>query len=257
MIQKKRLELILEELKTRGTLSLKEIVTLTGSSRDTARRDIVKLAQSNVIDRTYGGISLPNTFSRLDEYLERTEDLSAEKDILAKTASNLVKDNSHIFLDISTTVSCIPRHIRPYDNVVATTNSLDITDQLLRNTKCKTKILGGTVDPIKRSVVGTKPMLELDSFIFDVAFMSAAGITTSGIYYAYDEDIDFKKKIRKQSKLVVLLIDNTKIGLSHNYKGLDFEDIDFLVVESRLPDDLERTISDSNVSIINSKWVQT
>ncbi|TQB50748.1 DeoR/GlpR transcriptional regulator, partial [Enterococcus faecalis] len=37
------------------------------------------------------------------------------------------------------------------------------------------------------------------------------------------------------------------------YKGLDFEDIDFLVIESRLPDDLERTISDSNVSIINSK----
>lgn len=35
MIQKKRLELILEELKTRGTLSLKEIINLTGSSRDT------------------------------------------------------------------------------------------------------------------------------------------------------------------------------------------------------------------------------
>ncbi|EHB5058628.1 DeoR/GlpR transcriptional regulator, partial [Enterococcus faecalis] len=57
MIQKKRLELILEELKTRGTLSLKEIINLTGSSRDTARRDIIKLAQNNAIDRTYGGIS--------------------------------------------------------------------------------------------------------------------------------------------------------------------------------------------------------
>ncbi|MBU5361706.1 DeoR/GlpR family DNA-binding transcription regulator [Enterococcus raffinosus] len=256
MIQKERLELILDELKKHGTLSLKEIVSLTDSSRDTARRDIVKLAQSNAIDRTYGGISLPNTFSRLDEYLERTEDLSVEKNILAKTASSLVKENSHIYLDISTTVSHIPRHIGHLEQVIAVTNSLDISDQLLRNTKCKTKILGGTIDPVKRSTVGTKPMLELDSFTFDIAFISAAGITTSGIFYAYDEDIDFKKKIREQSKIVVLLIDNTKIGLSHNYKGLNFEEIDFLVVESRLPDDLERKITESNVSIINSRWVK-
>jgi hypothetical protein len=67
------------------------------------------------------------------------------------------------------------------------------------------------------------------------------GSTLPPKIYAYDEDIDFKKKIRKQSKLVVLLIDNTKIGLSHNYKGLDFEDIDFLVIESRI---IETLLSD-------------
>lgn len=44
MNQKTRLTLILDELKNHPSLSLKDIMQLTGTSRDTARRDIVKLA---------------------------------------------------------------------------------------------------------------------------------------------------------------------------------------------------------------------
>ncbi|MGM0297690.1 DeoR/GlpR family DNA-binding transcription regulator [Enterococcus sp. AZ034] len=258
MLQKERLELILEELNKLGTLSLKEIVLLTDSSRDTARRDILKLAQSNIVDRTYGGISLPNTFNRLDEYLIRDEDANHEKEVLAKTASQLIHNNSHIYLDISTTVSHIPRYMKSLSNIVSVTNSLDIADQLLRNTTgCESKILGGTLDPIKRSMVGNKPMLEMDAYNFDIAFISAAGITEAGIYYAYDEDIAFKRKIRNQTKSLVLLLDSSKIGLCHNYKCLNFEDLDILVVEGRLPKRLERVLSANNISIINSEWVKT
>ncbi len=257
MLQKERLELILEELKKRGTLSLKEIVLLTDSSRDTARRDILRLAQSDIVDRTYGGISLPNTFNRLDEYLIREEDADAEKEVLAKTASQLIGDDSYVYLDISTTISHIPRNMKASKNVTVITNSLDIADQLIRNTKCKTKLLGGTLNPITRSVVGNKPMLEMDAYNFDYAFISAAGIDASGIYYAYDEDIAFKRKIRNQTKSLVLLLDSSKIGLRHNYKCLNFEDIDVLVVEGRLPKEVERIVAANNVSIINSKWVKT
>ena len=42
----------------------KDIVQLTGASRDTARRDTIKLADNNLVIRTYGGISLANSFNK-------------------------------------------------------------------------------------------------------------------------------------------------------------------------------------------------
>lgn len=59
MNQQERMNRILAELETKQSLSLKDIMTITGASRDTARRDIVKLIEKNAVDRTYGGISLP------------------------------------------------------------------------------------------------------------------------------------------------------------------------------------------------------
>lgn len=85
MNQKERLTLILTQLATSPSLSLKDIMQLTGTSRDTARRDIVKLATNNLVERTYGGISQPNTFNKLDQYLDRDNDLIQTKRALAKS----------------------------------------------------------------------------------------------------------------------------------------------------------------------------
>ncbi|MGE9790614.1 DeoR family transcriptional regulator [Enterococcus faecalis] len=38
---------------------------LTGASRDTARRDTIKLTDNNLVIRTYGGISLANSFNKI------------------------------------------------------------------------------------------------------------------------------------------------------------------------------------------------
>ncbi|AYW45040.1 DeoR/GlpR family DNA-binding transcription regulator [Tetragenococcus koreensis] len=252
MIQKERLSLILEELEKEETLSLKGIIELTGSSRDTARRDIVKLAETNAVDRTYGGISLPHSFNRLDEYLDRAQDLDKEKDQLAKVAALFVKDTKLIFLDVSTTISFIPRHLANNSELFAVTNSLDISDQLIRNSDCKTRILGGNIDRKKRSVVGTKPLMELEDYHFDFAFLSAAGINTNGIYYAYEEDIDYKAKIRAQSDQVVLLIDETKLNLAHNFRVFDFAEVDTLVTNQLLSDELKEIIERKQVQIIYS-----
>ncbi|WP_033614679.1 DeoR family transcriptional regulator, partial [Lactiplantibacillus fabifermentans] len=59
MQQSERLTLIMAQLQQQTSLTLKEIMTLTGASRDTTRRDIVKLSQTDAVVRNYGGISLP------------------------------------------------------------------------------------------------------------------------------------------------------------------------------------------------------
>jgi Transcriptional regulators of sugar metabolism len=248
-MQKERLDLILKTLQEKQSLSLKEIIELTQTSRDTARRDIVKLTEGNLVERDYGGISLPNTFKKLDNYLQRSDDFVNIKQELAKQAAAFTNQATQIYLDVSTTVEFMPKYLTN-SSLFAVTNSLDIADQLIRRAKCKTRILGGNLDAEKRCVVGTRPCLDLENYTFDYAFLSAVGIDKNGIYYAYEDDIDYKAKIRKQAKKIVLLLDSSKVNVKHNFKVLNLNQIDYIITNDKLPQKLENKLLKSKTQMI-------
>lgn len=248
-MQKERLDLILKQLQKSQTLTLKEIIDLTGASRDTARRDIVKLTNNNLVERNYGGISLPNTFKKLDSYLERSDDYINAKRELAKQAANFANQATQIYLDVSTTVEFMPQFLTN-PNLFSVTNSLDIADQLIRHTPGKTRILGGNLDAEKRCVVGTRPCLDLENYTFDFAFLSSVGIDQDGIYYAYEDDIDYKNKLRQRAKKLVLLLDSSKVNVKHNFKVLNLDQIDYIITNDKLSQKLENRLLKSKTQMI-------
>lgn len=243
MNQKTRLALILDELKTHPSLSLKDIMQLTGTSRDTARRDIVKLAAHNLAERNYGGISRPNTFNKLDQYLDRDDDLLQTKRALAHTASSYLLNDALLFLDISTTVACLPQYLQSKHPGMIVTNSLDIADQALRHSNFQTRILGGTLDAQQRCVQGADSILALHKFRFTTTVLSCAGLTADGVYYAYESDIALKETLLAQSDRLVLLFDHTKVNVSHNFNLLALSDFDYFVTDQPLPDNLATKIA--------------
>ena len=250
MRQVDRIELILQLLKSKQSLTLREIMTATGASRDTARRDIVKLADSDTVERNYGGISLPNTFSRIDSFLTRQDDMAPIKQQLGFSSAKLVNKRQHLFFDTSTTVSCIPEYLSSEKAMVALTNSLDIADQLLRKTECQVRLLGGEYRQERRGTMDATALRDLFGFTFDMSFLSAAGLTEAGAFYAYLEDIDFKQQLRTQSKKVVLVLDHSRIGITHNYQGLRLDQIDYLVTDEPLSEKMVQAVQVASVTLV-------
>ncbi|EOH90164.1 DeoR/GlpR family DNA-binding transcription regulator [Enterococcus pallens] len=244
--------MIMQTLEKKQALSLKEIIQLTGVSRDTARRDIVKLAENNLVQRTYGGISLPQSFKRLDDYLQRSVEGHVEKQQLAKVAGEMVYDSQTIYLDVSTTISYIPQYLTDSENILAVTNSIDIADRLLRNSTSKTRMLGGNLDREKRCVNGTRPLMELEQYTFDIAFLSVVGIDSSGVYYAYEEDLDMKNKLREQTAKLVLLADHRKINQAHYFKAYSWDQVDILITNEALPKELSKILEKQKVEVFYS-----
>lgn len=247
MNQQKRLQLIMDQLVKEKSLSLQDIMTLTGASRDTTRRDMIKLADHQLVTRNYGGISLKNSFNKIDTYLDRSNNLTQTKKAIAKKAISFVTQNQTLYFDVSTTVSLLPQFLPTKKALYALTNGLDISDQLLRNTLYQTTMLGGKLNRETRAVTGGLPLLELSKYAIDIAFLSCAGIDEKGIYYAHDEDIAMKTMIRQQAKTVVLLCDHTKIGLTHNFLVYPFKDIDYLVTDQRIPEELAKKIGENKI----------
>ncbi|GEO68261.1 DeoR/GlpR family DNA-binding transcription regulator [Levilactobacillus acidifarinae] len=253
MTQKARLAQILTQLNQKQTLSLHDIMVLTGTSRDTARRDIIKLADSQLVERNYGGISLPNTFSKLDQYLDRQNDLLPIKRALARRASALLTGQRFLFLDVSSTVTCLPQYLTANDAGLLVTNSLDVADQALRHATYRTRILGGSLNAEQRCVQGADSLLALTKFHFDTAVLSCAGITAAGVYYAYEDDIALKAALRQQSTHLMLLVDHTKVNVTHNFRLFAPSDFDTIVTDQPLPADLTTQIPADRLVVLEGE----
>ncbi|MDT6980678.1 DeoR/GlpR family DNA-binding transcription regulator [Levilactobacillus zymae] len=244
MTQKSRLAQIMTHLQQRQTLSLHDIMALTGTSRDTARRDIIKLADSQLAERNYGGISLPNTFNKLDQYLDRQNDLLTIKRALAKRASTLLAGQRLLFLDVSSTVTCLPQYLTTKSAApgLLVTNSLDVADQALRHAAYRTRILGGPLNAEQRCVQGPDSILDLTKFHFETAVLSCAGLTADGVYYAYEDDIAVKAALKQQSTQLMLLVDHTKVNVTHNFRLFKPSDFATIVTDQPLPAEIAAQI---------------
>lgn len=251
--QKQRLDIILLNLQEKNSLTLQEIIDLTGSSRDTARRDIIKLVNNNMAVRNYGGLSLPSSYNKLSVFLDRMDKEKAEKQCIAKMASHLVQSREFLYLDVSTTVSFLPQYLKQFDSLYTITNSIDIADKLLRQTDSEVRLLGGSLDREKRCVIGTKALSDLTDYHFSKAFLSADGITQQGVFYSYDEDIEYKRQIKKRTDQLVLLLDHKKINATHNFHVFNLKDIDVLITTVTLPKKLEKALTMNQVKILKAK----
>ena len=73
MYQEERIYKILEILKDKKTMTNQEIMDQFHISRDTARRDIVRLVSENLAVRTHGGITL-NDVHQIGNYQTRKQE---------------------------------------------------------------------------------------------------------------------------------------------------------------------------------------
>jgi DeoR family transcriptional regulator, carbon catabolite repression regulator len=233
MYQEERLLKILEYLNYSNNLSVHEICRMFDISRDTARRDIVKLVEEGTVIRTHGGVTLPGLIDIVRNYRERLEANSQEKKDIARKALMFIKENEHYFFDVSTTVSYLAKELNK--NVTVFTHSLDNIEILSENKDVSVHCIGGCLNKTNRFFYNMDCKSYLYGIHFDVAFLGAAAITEDGIYYVNNEDAFIKQTAAKQSDKVILLADFEKYRKTAYYKGLNWDQIDILITDRTPP----------------------
>jgi DeoR/GlpR family transcriptional regulator of sugar metabolism len=84
LFQEERLISIVEYLKSNKRITVDLICELYDVSRDTARRDMVKLEEQGTIVRTRGGAILPTLSKKVGDYDQRLQAESSSKLTKAK-----------------------------------------------------------------------------------------------------------------------------------------------------------------------------
>lgn len=242
---------ILEYLKEHQTMSVMDICTHLGVSRDTARRDIVKLVQEGVVNRTHGGVASPQLQKELASYQERLIDETDSKINIGLVAAKLIHDHETVILDVSTTVQAMAEQISA-KNITAITQSIDIVRILSDRDDLQVYVLGGYLHVKNRLLYGPSVIEKLREMRADKVFIGATAIQSDGLYYPFEEDAHIKKEMARRSDQVIAVADFTKFKNKSVYR-LDFDYIDILITDQEVPSEIEEILDQKNITVICSE----
>lgn len=249
MFQEERIGGIMEHLNRHRRIDIKEICQQFGVSRDTARRDLLKMEELGLVIRTHGGAVLPKKSKEIYEYKERLVRESDEKREIGHFAASLVKSGDFIMMDASTTVQFAAENLSA-EQVVAVTNSIDIADVLSRKKTVRTYLLGGELHPQHRFLFGQSTIEKLADYQVDKLFLGACGITADGLSYPHEEDGVVKREMIKRAKQVVVLADHTKFGDQMFYKIAGLDSIDLLITDRKPSRDMMEKLAEHHVELL-------
>ncbi|SDX29806.1 DeoR/GlpR family DNA-binding transcription regulator [Paenibacillus sp. PDC88] len=233
MYQEERMQLIMDHLANSGRISIEEICSIFEVSRDTARRDLIKLEDQDLIVRTRGGALLPSPIQEFKNYKDRLTTVSNEKKAIGRLAAALVRKGDRIILDSSTTVQACAEYLHPQDCTVIT-NSINSADLLSDKDSIQIRLLGGILHKEHRYVYGASVIDTLSNYHVEKAFIGVGGVTTDGLS-SDDEEGKVKFKMMEQADTVIVLADHSKFGRNYFYRFADWSMVDIMITD-RSPD---------------------
>ena len=127
MLKDERYEEILKILDSEKYISSRELAKRVYVSMPTIRRDLNYLEKKKRIVRNHGGARKVNAEHTVTPIDFRETVNTAEKRILCEAAAELIKEDSVIFLDGSTTVMQISEFISTKKNITVITNGIPLS----------------------------------------------------------------------------------------------------------------------------------
>ncbi len=239
MYQEERMLHILEYLGKHQRITVEDICRLFQVSRDTARRDLVRLEEQNSIVRTRGGALLSIAPLVIPSYNDRLNTVSAEKKQIGRRAAQLVQLGQRIILDSSTTVQACAEFIdAPGCTVV--TNSINQADILSNKQGIFIHLLGGQLQSQQRYVYGSAAVEALSHYFAERAFIGVGSISDKGLTSLTVEEGRIKHKMMQQAEMTIVLADHSKFGRELFYKFADLSEVDLIITDrSPSPEMLE------------------
>jgi DeoR family deoxyribose operon repressor len=208
-----RIAALSDALSQHRVLHVRNAAQILGVSEMTVRRDVS--AHSELFG-FLGGHIVPAVESERDNPYEISKaadsHAAAKRDVCAHAVSYIHHDET-IFFDCGTTLPYLVDLLPDDIHMTAVCYSLNVAERLTRKPNIRLVMLGGLYHPASASFSGSSGLETLDSLVFNVAFLSAAGVDSQrGATCAHFHEADIKRKAMSRAQKNVLLIDKSKIG---------------------------------------------
>ncbi|NRR33598.1 DeoR/GlpR transcriptional regulator [Oxalobacteraceae bacterium] len=248
MSQSDRLSAICAHLTQHYRIGIEDICQLYKVTRDTARRDLVRLDAEGRILRVRGGAVLPPSTQQVESFNARGQTLPGKARIGA-VAAGLVRAGERVLFDASTTVLEVAKAIRVAPLSVLT-NSIDIAHALSKSEGVDLHVLGGRFNFFERSLEGARTSDMLADFQVDKLFLGVCGIDPTGLTCASEAQVGLKRAMIEHATQVIMLADSAKFSRSFFHKLCGFEGIDILVTDQSPPPAVAEVLADLGVEVI-------
>jgi len=210
------------------------------------------LEQEGVLVRSHGGaVSRMSSTNFQPSYGALLRSRSEEKRQIARAAESLVLDGDTVFLEGSTTVFELARHLTHRHRLTVVTNSPTIVCELQRSPGVTVLCTGGDLQKDTFYLSGEWAQRALSEIRLDKAILGISAIDPAyGISTANHAEAQIKKMVSKAAKTRIALADHGKFGLQcFAYVG-PITDLNILVTDSGTDPSYINALRDSGLQVI-------
>ena len=232
---------ILERIQRDGGVSVAQLARDHDVSQVTVHRDLEQLAREGLVERVHGGAKALRALGMppiATAWEQRVQQAGAAKAAIAAHAARMVASSSTIFLDASSTALALARRLLedPPNELTLVTNSPAIAHEVMAE-PVHVVVCPGELDQHMRMLAGRWTVEFLHDLNFDVAFVSAAGVTLdAGLTTSRRPLADVVSAARAEAGRTVGLIDASKFGRASLLTIAGAQELDLIVTDDALPD---------------------
>ncbi|WP_409159433.1 DeoR/GlpR family DNA-binding transcription regulator [Pectobacterium sp. B2J-2] len=245
MLEETRLHRIQALLSTLNRVSTEKIIQHLGVSRETVRRDIVKLEAAGALRRVHGGIVAPTQEPELPLSVRNTV-REKEKQAIARTAVQQLKAGQTLFIDAGSTTSLLADELLSMPGMTVITNSLTVAQKLTATESVAQHsviLLGGYMGASAQATSGDITINELQRYRADVALLSPVGVeATSGASSFAHHEAAIAKAMVQYARTRIILADHSKIGTTSRVVYATMPEIDMIVTDVASADNPELAV---------------
>jgi DeoR family fructose operon transcriptional repressor len=220
-------------------MSIADLAREHDVSTITVHRDLEQLAQEGLVERVHGGaraLSGSGGSPIATAWSQRVEQAKGAKAAIAARAARLVQNESTIFVDSSSSALALARQIMqdPPSQLTLVTNSPAVAYELIAE-PVHVVVCPGELDQHLRMIGGRWTVEFLGGLNFDVAFVSATGVTLdAGLTTSRRPLADVVNAARAAAGRTVGLIDSTKFGRAALVTIALAQDLDVIITDGGL-----------------------
>jgi DeoR/GlpR family transcriptional regulator of sugar metabolism len=243
--QDKLLKLVIDK----GYCTVEELAEVLDVSTQTIRRDIKKLSDERMLVRHHGGASSPSSTVNLDYEIRKVSETD-EKNAIGERITQMIPDNSTVFLTIGTTTEIIASHLLKKNNLQVITNSLRVANVLHSNKSFDVLIPSGKVRAKNGGIIGTEALEFIKNFRFDYMITSAGSIDEDGTLLEYDlNETAIAQAVMKSARNVFVALDSTKYTPKGSIELGNIKDATVYFTDVQPPADIQDVLDNGGVKL--------
>jgi len=234
MLEETRHHRITALLSTLNEVSTDTIVQHLGVSRETVRRDVLKLESQGKLRRVHGGI--------VSCELEAEQPLSVrntvrekEKRSIARVMVKQLCAGQTIFIDAGSTTAVLAEELLSMSGLTVITNSLDIAKKLSSlPLQHEVILLGGHMGKTSQATSGEITLNELSKYRADVAILSPVGLSSeTGASSFFYHEAAIASAMVKFARSTIILADSNKLGIISRVVYATPAEINMVITDSK------------------------
>lgn len=210
-MKEEQIDKLLKIIEENGFATVKYIAKAVYASESTVRRQLTELERMGLVVRSYGGAELKKDSVNTPIEL-RLQKNHRQKNIIAKKAAKLIKENSTVFIDASSTCQHMAPYLADKKQITIYTYSARLCDILAGYGVKRVFCLGGLYNRTSKVFTGEYAVGMAQKVFYDYFFFSSSGLSDGTVSDYCEEETHIRRVVLSNSEKKYFLCDSGKFG---------------------------------------------